>query len=145
MQKYDDLDWHAGDFDGGLEDIAGGTHIGMFLTWAILRGLGADDLSSRVKPVLEARRMTPGELCWETCDGALLSVWFGDEGNAFTQGYYTRDDQLYFRDYAAWLAKDLPSIYHVPDTWETFDLLAPKLDERLAFWRNWRASQQAED
>jgi hypothetical protein len=33
------------------------------------------------------------------------------------------------------LAADLPSPYHVPDTWESFDKLKPVLDKRLDDWR----------
>jgi hypothetical protein len=30
---------------------------------------------------------------------------------------------------------ELPSVYHVADTWDTFDLLKPIFDRRLADWK----------
>ena len=38
---HDRIDWHSGaaNFPSDLPDEAGGTHIGMYLAWAITRGL----------------------------------------------------------------------------------------------------------
>ena len=39
--KYDDASWHyGGDFPSELSSDAGATHIGMFVTWALLVDLG---------------------------------------------------------------------------------------------------------
>ena len=38
--SYDKADWHSGgNYPADLPSDNGGTHIGMFLAWAILRGL----------------------------------------------------------------------------------------------------------
>ena len=42
-------------------------------------------------------------------------------------------------DYEDVLGDDLPSLYHVEDTWANFDRLAPVLDARLAEWRRQRS------
>jgi hypothetical protein len=41
----------------------------------------------------------------------------------------------YANDYDMILGGDLPTLYHVANTWENFDRLVPILDERLAAWR----------
>ena len=44
MTKFDDMSWHAGadDFPEDAPEENAATHIGMFLTWAIDKGLFAD-------------------------------------------------------------------------------------------------------
>jgi hypothetical protein len=51
-----------------------------------------------------------------------------EEGNRFALAYY--EPGTYFKDYESTLAKNLPSIYHVADNWENFDLLSKVIDLR---------------
>ena len=39
-------------------------------------------------------------------------------------------------DYDLVLGGELESLYHVQDTWENYDRMAARLDERLAAWRS---------
>jgi hypothetical protein len=41
----------------------------------------------------------------------------------------------YVADYEDVLGGDLPTLYHVADTWENFDALAPTLERRYTEWR----------
>jgi hypothetical protein len=59
------------------------------------------------------------------------------EGKAFTHDYYESND--YINDYDTTLGGDLESLYHVEDTWDNYDKIAPVLDQRLQAWRSWRA------
>lgn len=38
-------------------------------------------------------------------------------------------------DYEATLAGNLPTTYHVPDTWETYEKIKPVLDKRFQEWK----------
>lgn len=142
MPAYDSADWHAdGAFPPDLERRAGGTHIGMFLAWAIVRELegpahGESPQAVEAVRAVRARRMTGRELLFRRCDGTLAPSDLSDEGNAFASAYYVRKGEVrYLLDYEATLRGDLSSMYRLADTWENFDRLAPVLDGRFEAWR----------
>src|ERR1700730_8850639 len=119
--KYDDASWHSeGDLPKELPPEAGATHIGMFLAWALLNGLGGqdfyDDFGDDFR-ALQARATTPGAFVG-ILDGKLTTEELSNDGNAFTSSYY---EKQYAEDYTALLGGGRPSTYHVPDCWETFD------------------------
>ncbi len=139
---YDDAAWHSGgDFPADLPPEAAATHAGIFLAWSLLAGLGgeyhvvdsAEDLER-----LRARKLTPGEYFLAVCNGRLTDEDLSAEGNAFARAYYQQDGASFIRDYQEYLAKGLPSEYHVADSWTSFDKLQPVLDRRLANWRRGR-------
>lgn len=140
--KYDDAAWHCGgDFPAGMPPAAGATHAGIYLAWALLAGLGSEyhvvDCAEDLERLL-ARKLTPGEYFLAVCDGKLTDEDFGAEGNAFAQTYYQQDNAGFIADYQEYLAKGLPSEYHVADSWMSFAKLQPVLDRRLANWRRGR-------
>ncbi|MBP7340185.1 hypothetical protein [Niveispirillum sp.] len=141
---YDNASWHyEGNFPADLPENAGATHIALFLSWAVLNGLAGDlhiqeftaDLAQ-----LRGRAVTPGEWFLSVCDGKLVDEDLNEEGNRFTHAYYAGDDGLhtgegyYLSDYVD-AFPDAETAYHVPDTWASFDTLAPILARRLAAWR----------
>ena len=138
--SYDRADWHyCGDFPRDLPPEAGGTHIGMFLAWAILRGLEGDlhreDSVESLRAVRE-RRMTGRDFLFRECDEKFTGEDLNEEGNAFTKAYFEKDGpEGYLADYEQALGNNIPTLYHVEDTWEAFDKLASVLDKRLAEWR----------
>ena len=138
--KYDDASWHyGGDFPKDLPDRAGAIHAGMFLAWALRSGLGGElytEEDSQELEKLRSRETTPGEFFFSQCDGKLTDEEFNDEGNRFVAAYFDAADGKYLADYEATLGSQLPSLYHVPDSWESFDAIAPVLDRRLLEWRS---------
>jgi len=137
--KYDDASWHyEGDFPADLPEEAGATHIGMFLAWAALSHLASDDFYSDMSEEfkqLQQREITPGRLLLVCCDGKLIDEDLSDEGNAFACVYLNIHAGDYTTDYASVLTRSLPTIYHAPDTWSSFDKLKPTLDKRFAEWK----------
>jgi hypothetical protein len=138
--KYDDWSWHSGgDFPPDLPPEAGATHIGMFVAWALLHRL-AGDIHVREFPEplarLRERTITPGRFFLEACDGKFTDEDLSDHGNQFAEHYYQREDRPggYFADYAETVGTEPPSIYHVPDTWETDEKLAPVIQRRFEDW-----------
>jgi hypothetical protein len=136
--KYDDASWHQrGDFPRSLPAAAGATHTGMFVAWALHSGLAgpvhvevfADELRQ-----LRARQITPGRYFLSVCNGKFTDLDLDERGNAFARDYFDFDSGDYLLDYEAALGGSLPSIYHVPDTWESFDRLKPILDGRFSEW-----------
>lgn len=135
--KYDDASWHSdGDFPRDLPPEAGGTHIAMFFARALLRGLGSAFHTTERPEILAAlssRQQTPNRVFMGHCDGKLIADDLSEEGNAFATSYYGADG-AYYVDLADVAAAE-KSIYHLPDSWETFDGIAPVLDARLTAWR----------
>jgi len=141
--KYDDASWHyGGDFPKDLPIEAGGTHIGMFLAAAVMNGLEgelhAEDFAEELGQ-LKRREVTPGVWFMENCDGKLTDEDFNVEGNEFAELYFGADNAKFFRDYAITGYTELESIYHVPDTWETFDKIAPLVTEAIELLRRTRS------
>ncbi len=135
---YDRADWHSeGDFPDDVPEENGGTHIGMFLAWAILRGLEGDfhrEQSADSLAAVRARTMTGRQFLFQDCDSKFWAEDLNAEGNAFAAAYY--EPNTYFEDYDEILGADLPTMYHVEDTWSAFDKLAPRLDQRFAEWKS---------
>lgn len=129
--KYDDASWHyGGDFPDGLPPENGATHIGMFLAWAIMRDLVGElhrEESQESLAKVKARQMTGAEFLIRECDEKFTDEDLGDEGNAFARQYYKAQ---YFDDYC-----DVHVAYEVEDSWDNFDVIRPKLDERFDAWR----------
>jgi hypothetical protein len=142
--KYDDASWHyGGKFPKDLPESAGATHTGMFVAWALLSGLAGDihlvDSPDEI-PMLQSRRITPGAFFSSSCDGKFTDEDLNAEGNGFAMSYFDLQKGQYMKDYAKTLGKRLPSLYHVPDSWDSYSKLAPVLDRRIAEWR--RTSSQ---
>jgi hypothetical protein len=144
--KYDDASWHSdGVFPEDLPPEAGGTHIAMFLAWALLSGLGGPPFCEE-SPMwldrLRRREITPNAYLEHEWDGKFLDDALGTDGNAFARAYYEPREgeavSLYTTDYEEALGQGLPSLYHVPDSWAAYDVLKPVLDRRLAEWRESR-------
>lgn len=111
-------------------------HIGMYLGWIIKEQLYSEffEEEAETEIIRFKRRELPCTILSEIWDGYLGYDLFSEEGNEFTKHYY--QSGKYLKDYQDVLVKDLPSIYHVTDSWENFDLLSTRLDQRLKEWRN---------
>jgi hypothetical protein len=121
---------------------AGATHIGMFVAWALLSGLGGALHAVEVPEELERlkrRELTPGSFFLVACDGKFTNEDLSEEGNRFAQEYFDLSNGGYLSDYERILMGDLSSAYHVTDTWESFDLIRPVLDDRFVAWRRKRS------
>ena len=142
--KYDDASWHyGGDFPGELQPEAGATHIAMFVAWAVLNGL-AGNYHTEDAPedlaLLQSREITPTLWFIHACDEKFTTEDLSREGNSFATSYYGSGEGLhssagsYLDDYC----KAFPSaesLYHVDDSWASFDALSPRITSRLEAWR----------
>lgn len=137
--KYDDASWHSGgEFPAGLPHAAAATHTGMFLAWSLLSGLGGTlfaDEEPHLVDELRARVTTPGAFFLKHCDGKFLDEDLNDLGNRFAQDYFNLEGGAYLDDYDDVFGGDAESIYHVPDTWASFDRIRPTLERRFSEWR----------
>ena len=133
--KYDDAEYYFLDFETDLPNENGGRHIGLFLEWAILRGLAGEEFAGDAG-ALRAGAATGLELLFDRCDGKLLDDDLNEEGNAFAAACYER---FVLRDFIeamncpadasvdAIFGADLTPQRHARVLWQ--------LDRRYAEWR----------
>jgi hypothetical protein len=136
MGTFDHARWH--------KEIPGdraGTHIAMFLGWAITRDLISaahreDPSSAWYIARIQARERTARDFLADLCRNRLNESDLDPEACAFATSYYGR----YLADYARVFIEET-SIYDVEDTWDNFDRIATILDRRLEQFRRWRERQ----
>ena len=112
----------------------------MYLAWIINAGLASKELLRYMgerKQAFDRREITGRDVLFSELDEKFFDSLLTKEGKAFTKAYYESDD--YIQDYTELLAADLESAYEVADTWQNYDRLAPRLNERLRVWRASRA------
>jgi hypothetical protein len=137
------MDWHYGseNFPSELYDDNAGTHIGMFIAWVIKRDLiGELHLQESVESIskVKSRQMTGTEFLKLECDEKFWEDDLNDKGNAFAKYYYGAN--MYYDDYGSILSDELPSVFHVIDSWGNYEKLALKLDEQF---KNWQETVQS--
>lgn len=134
---YDRADWHyGGEYPDDLPPENGATHIGMFLGWAIKRGLvGEFHLEESMESVEAVRegRMDGRQFLMDECDEKFWNEDLSDEGNAFAASYY---DEQYIDDYMDAIDDpDSEAVYHFANSPENQAKVEAVLDKRLAAWR----------
>jgi hypothetical protein len=134
---YDKAKYHhdSDQFPKDLPWECGGTHIGMFLAWAVHRRLISDELAEEAPADVGAvrdRRMTGRQLLYAQLDGTLCEDDLSDDGNDFAASYY--ESNTYGREYGKLFAGRYPTDYHVEDSWVNFDLVAEVIDKQYAAW-----------
>lgn len=146
--SYDNAGWHyGGDYPKDVPRENGGTHIGMFLAWAIMNNLEGDfhrEESAASLAAVRARQMTGRQFLFKECDERFWDEDLNAEGNAFAKFYYdgSVEGQVgpYFADYEAAFVGDLPDMYHVEDSWQNFDKIAAVISQKFAEWRRTHAA-----
>jgi len=132
----DRIDWHyGGNFPKELPNENSGTHIGVYLAWIIINNLQGklhDEDSLEALQDVKNRKITGRDFLIEQCDEKFWEEDLNAEGFVFTEFYY---HEKYFEDYENILEENLPSIYHVENTWENYDRIAPIIDQRYKKWK----------
>jgi hypothetical protein len=132
--KIDDAEIYFLNFETDLDNDAGGTHIGMFLGWAIQRGLADPRLLAHLTDPQRGKR-TGRDLLFDHCDGKLLDGDLSVEGAAFARAYYDAD---YLKDYMRMFALDadvFDDLGKVSDDAQAQARVSARLDRRYSAWR----------
>ena len=140
--SYDRADYDYSTEEEPLPKGHAATHIGMFLTWAARHGL-LNEFHKQKTPEsvakLSERQITGRQFFEAACQQQFAEKDLNVEGNAFAE-YYYRDASgergAYFDDYKKVLAAGLPSFWHVADTWENYEKIAPVITKRYEGWKN---------
>ena len=56
-----------------------------------------------------------------------------EEGNLFSEAYFRG---LYLEDYDSTLCANVPTCYHVQDTWDNYEKLSPVISKRFEEWKS---------
>lgn len=128
---YDKADWHVeGRFPDDLSGDQANVHTGMFLAWLCERDLIAGEFC-RLAEQVKRRRIT-GPQAYKAWGAVLMADMLTEDGNQFAGKYYSGQ---FMSDYRELLVHDLPSFYHVVDTWKNYEILKKRIDRRFQAWR----------
>ncbi len=110
-------------------------HIGMFLGWVLENSLYSElfeDEAGHQIIRFKEREITAAILSamW---DGYLGEDLLNEDGNEFSKEYYQTG--IYKKDYEELLTSGLASFYHVEDTWENFEKISQRIDQRYQEWK----------
>lgn len=132
--KIDDAEMYFLNFESDTPNEAGGTHVGMFLGWAIQRGLADPRLITHAANVLGGKR-TGRDLLFDHCDGKLLDGDLSKEGADFARAYY---DTNFLNDYLRLFHLDadvFDDLGKVADDPQAQAKVSARLDRRFSEWR----------
>lgn len=136
---YDKAKYHYdGEYPDDLPEEQAFVHTGMFLGWMLDHDLYDSDFWQDVAGYVasfKAREMTGARVYEYACDGVLVDEMLNAEGNAFTQDYFDFERGKYMEDYEELLVGDLPSTYHVEDTWGNYKIISERISDRYGEWR----------
>ena len=99
--------------------------------------LHSDELAAQAPEdvaLVKARKLK-GPDFMERIGGSMTDDDLSPEGNRFARSYFDFDRGAYLADYEKHLAADLPSLYHVPNTWKSYDTIKASIDRRYAAWK----------
>jgi len=136
--KYDDASWHyGGDFPKDLASEKGATHMAMFVSWCLLNNL-AGSIHTEEFPealgALKTRELSPTNWFIQNCDEKFTDEDLDVIGNKFAAYYYESEDGFFYEDYESAAGEGAKTLYHIEDSWITFDKLAPVLSKRFDEW-----------
>jgi len=138
VDVYDKAKWHfEGEFPEELDAFQGYVHTGIFLSWLIDNNLVSDEFQSDFEEEIKEfkNRKLTGPQIFERCDGVLMLDMINELGNRFALHYFDFEKGQYLSDYETTLATNLPSLYHVADTWENYEKIKQVLDRRFTDWK----------
>ena len=138
MQIYDKAKYHVeGEYPADLPPQQASVHTGMFLGWlvdhSLLGGDFANDFAGDISEF--RRRKITGPQLYTRSGGVLDESMLNPEGNHFASVYFDFDNGKFIDDYEEVLVQELPSFYHVQDSWNNYSKLCERLDERYSEWK----------
>lgn len=141
---YDKAKYHfGGDFPAELPEQQAFVHTAMFLGWIMDLDLYSDDFAGESAEQIARfkARQLKASVVYEWWDGCLVDDMLNSEGNAFAQDYFDFEKGKYLADYEELLATGMPSLYHVSETWENYERLRLRIDQRYREWQRRRTKK----
>jgi len=130
---YDKAKWHYdGDYPKELSIDQAFVHTGMYLGWIIDNQLYSTKFEKEAAADIlnfKDRKLT-GTQVYMNWAGVLANDMLNKEGNEFSETYY---EEEYVYDYGE-VVNAVPTLYHVQDTWENYELIKNRIDETYKIW-----------
>lgn len=136
---YDKAKYHDETvMSSGLDDVQSEVHTAFFLGWLIDNNLTSDEFDAECPDLIDRYKSREIEALkvYERWDCCLIDDMLSDVGNAFAQYYFDFDRGKYLADYSELLVRDLPSEFHVPYTWDNYEIIRRRIDERFREWQS---------
>ena len=135
---YDKAKYHfEGNFPEDLDDFQGFVHTGMYVGWLIDNNLLDEEFLFASQPAMQKfkrRELTGSQFYQRELDGVLLIDELSEIGNKFSFEYFDFDTGQYLNDFETTLRNELPTLYHVEDTWENYEKIKKVIDKRFLNW-----------
>lgn len=134
---YDKAKYHyEGDFPEDLADEQAFVITALYLGWIVDHDLYSEEFAEEEALIasFKQRKIHATEV-YKGWDGCLVDDMLNKEGNAFSRFYFDFEKGQYLADYEELLLGELPSLYHIADTWENYARLAARIDQRYAEWQ----------
>jgi hypothetical protein len=135
---YDKAKYHyGGDFPEELDEFQGFVHTGMYVGWLIDNDLIDHEFFSDSQQAIKGfknRQLTGSQFYEMQMDGVLLIDQVSEIGNRFSFDYFDFDSGQYLNDYETTLARELPTLFDVQDTWENYEKIKKVIDKRFLDW-----------
>jgi hypothetical protein len=138
MLILDKAKYHLqGDFPAEISKENAYSLGGMFLGWCAENNLTSDSLKEDFPKEIDDFLTHTGQVndLYRICGGVLSEEELSSLGIAFANDYFNSENGLYMDDFVDILADKFPTPYHVPSTWENYDLLRRTIDQRFAEWK----------
>jgi hypothetical protein len=139
MLVLDKVKYHLeGDFPADLPKANAYVLGGMFFMWCaenmLLSESTSQDFSQEIENSLSHNGL-PSDV-YRITGGVLSEEELNPVGLEFSKKYFDSDNGMYIDDFLDLLAENLPTAYHVEDSWENFNILRKKIDERFFDWKS---------
>ena len=111
----------------------------MFICWLIDNDLLDDEFfTDSLEDIKKVKnRVLTGAQFYEIwMDGVFAIEEVSVIGNRFALNYFDFDTGKYVSDYENTLAKQLPTLFHVQDSWENYEKIKKVIDIRFTEWNN---------
>lgn len=134
QETFDKAKWHLeGDFPEELDPDQAYVHTGFYVGWLVMNDLISEELKEISKATITAfgnKEITSVQFYRDQMDGVFTSNDVNSLGFKFTQAYFDFEKGSYLADYENTRALDLPSLFHIADTWEHFHEISDVIDMR---------------
>jgi hypothetical protein len=135
--EFDRWRWHTeGAFPKDQPPEQGYVHIGVFVAWLVERDMLDPDwvAASGLGEAVASIRERSGSPCAlrDVTEGRLTGEMLTTEGKGFAGAYYA-PEYGYARDWRRAFGRRADR-YAVPDSWATYDWIAPLIDRRHREW-----------
>jgi hypothetical protein len=135
FEVFDKAQWHLdNEYPKDLPTINAYTHTGYYLGWIILNKLTSKEFSNMHHEYILNflnKNISSVQIYLNQLDGVFSSNDVNEIGYKFTKEYFDFESGNYLIDYENNLCFGLPTLFHIKDTFENFNIVCKFIDKRF--------------